>query len=75
MESKEMGGKRCHKDLLPSKPGVAHIAATAMEKMKEKVCGNQGGGCSHTRAGNLGLKYGVSVRGEIHGGTLWGQAD
>lgn len=64
-----------HKFLSPPKSGVAHVVATAVEEMEERVCGDWGGGCSRARAGNPGLKYGVSVRGEIHGGTPSGHAD
>ena len=66
---------RSHKYLSPPKSGVALIAATAMEEMEERVCDDWGGGCSRAGAGNPGLKYGVSVRGEIHGGTPSGHAD
>lgn len=62
-----------HKYLSPPKSAVTCIAATATEEMEERICGDRGGGCAS--AGNPGLKYSISVRGEIHGGTLSGHAD
>lgn len=61
-----------HKYLSSPKCGVAHIGAPVVE---ERFCGGWGGGCSYTSNGNPGLKYGISVRGRIHGGTPSGHAD
>lgn len=64
-----------HKYLSPPKFGLTHIAATVVEEMEDRVYGDWGGGCSHAGDGNLRLKYSISVRGRIHGGTLSGHAD